>query len=130
MTLSFAVREREQSRGEELANSISHGIGLVAALVATPLLVLQAVRREDAGFIVGASVFRACVTAVENMPMMRRVTVAMRSMSTPWKTLGCCCVPGCARIGVSRTKSYRCPWASLSAYITSDTAVGLCWDRG
>ena len=59
MTLSFAVREREQSRGEELANSISHGIGLVAALVATPLLVLQAVRREDAGFIVGASVFAA-----------------------------------------------------------------------
>ena len=59
MTLSFAVREREQSRGEELANSISHGIGLAAALVATPLLVLQAVRRGDTGFIVGASVFAA-----------------------------------------------------------------------
>lgn len=59
MTLSFAVREREQSRGEEIANSISHGIGLVAALVATPFLVLQAVRRGDTGFIVGASVFAA-----------------------------------------------------------------------
>lgn len=59
MTLSFAVPEREQSRGEEIANSISHGIGLVAALVATPFLVLQAVRRGDTGFIVGASIFAA-----------------------------------------------------------------------
>ena len=59
MTLSFAVPEREQSRGEEIANSVSHGIGLVAALVATPFLVLQAVRRGDTGFIVGASVFAA-----------------------------------------------------------------------
>ena len=59
MSISFAVPEREQSRGEEIANSVSHGIGLVAALVATPLLVLQAVRRGDTGFIVGASVFAA-----------------------------------------------------------------------
>ena len=59
MSLSFAVPEREQSRGEEIANSISHGVGLVAALVATPFLVLQAVRRGDTGFIVGASVFAA-----------------------------------------------------------------------
>ena len=59
MTLSFAVRERKQSREEEIANSISHGLGLVAALVATPFLVLQAVRRGDAGFIVGAGIFAA-----------------------------------------------------------------------
>ena len=59
MSLSFAVPKREQSRGEEIANSISHGMGLVAALVATPFLVLQAVRRGDTGFIVGASVFAA-----------------------------------------------------------------------
>jgi len=59
VSISFAVPEREQSRGEEIANSVSHGIGLVAALVATPFLVLQAVRRGDTGFIVGASVFAA-----------------------------------------------------------------------
>jgi hemolysin III len=59
VSISFAVPEREQSRGEEIANSISHGVGLVAALVATPFLVLQAVRRGDTGFIVGASVFAA-----------------------------------------------------------------------
>jgi len=58
--LSLAVRsKRIQSRGEELANSLSHGLGLIAALVATPFLVLQALRHGDAGFVVGASVFAA-----------------------------------------------------------------------
>ena len=61
MSTSLAGPKREQSRGEEIANSISHGIGLVAALVATPFLVLHAVRRGDTGFIVGASVFAATV---------------------------------------------------------------------
>ncbi len=50
---------REHSRGEEIANSISHGIGLVAALVATPFLIVHAVRHGDTGFIVGASIFAA-----------------------------------------------------------------------
>jgi hemolysin III len=59
MSISLAVLEREQSRGEEIANSISHGVGLVAALAATPFLIAHAVRLGDAGFIVGASVFAA-----------------------------------------------------------------------
>ena len=59
MSISLAVPSREQSRGEEIANSISHGIGVVAALVATLFPVLHAVRRGDTGFIVGATVFTA-----------------------------------------------------------------------
>jgi hemolysin III len=59
VSISLAVPEREQSRGEEIANSISHGVGLVAALAATPFLIAHAVRLGDAGFIVGASVFAA-----------------------------------------------------------------------
>jgi hemolysin III len=51
--------QREQSRGEEIANSISHGVGLIAALAATPYLVMDATRRGDAGFIVGVSIFAA-----------------------------------------------------------------------
>jgi hemolysin III len=48
-----------QSRQEEIANSLSHGIGLIASLVAAPYLVLHAVRLGDAGFIAGASIFAA-----------------------------------------------------------------------
>ena len=53
------VRERRPSRGEEIANSVSHAVGLVAALAATPFLVVHAVRRGGTGTIVGASVFAA-----------------------------------------------------------------------
>lgn len=59
VNISLAVPRREQSRGEEIANSISHGIGLIAALVATPFLIMHAVRRGDTGFIVGTSLFAA-----------------------------------------------------------------------
>ncbi len=31
------VADRDQSRPEELANSLSHGLGLLAALIGTPL---------------------------------------------------------------------------------------------
>lgn len=57
MRILFSDPQREQSRAEEIANSFSHGIGLVAALVGTPFLIGQAVRHGDAGFIVGTSVF-------------------------------------------------------------------------
>jgi len=49
--------ERPQSLGEEVANSISHGLGLLLALAAAPVLVIAAYRRGDVTGIVGASVF-------------------------------------------------------------------------
>lgn len=57
MRILFSGPRREQSRAEEIANSFSHGIGLVAALAGTPFLTVHAVRHGDAGFIVGTSVF-------------------------------------------------------------------------
>jgi hemolysin III len=55
----IAAAQPEQSLGEEVANSLSHGFGLVAAMVGTPFLILHAVRLGDARFIVGASIFAA-----------------------------------------------------------------------
>ncbi len=46
-----------QSVGEELANAISHGIGLVAALIAAPTLLLAAFERGSASFFIGTIVF-------------------------------------------------------------------------
>ena len=51
------MEKRAPSLGEEIANSVSHGVGCLAALVATPFLVLTAARRGGAIAIVGASVF-------------------------------------------------------------------------
>ena len=42
---------------EEIANSISHGLGLVLALIALPILVLSAMRIGSTHFIVGAIVY-------------------------------------------------------------------------
>lgn len=55
-----AGRHRAQSRGEELANSISHGTGFLAALIALPVLVLGA-GRDGPAALVGAGVFAATV---------------------------------------------------------------------
>lgn len=52
------MSERPQTLGEEIANSVSHGLTLVAALVATPIL-LVAVSPQSAANIVGAAVFAA-----------------------------------------------------------------------
>lgn len=53
------VRARLQSASEELANAITHGLGLAGAGLAAPLLVAAAVRRGDAWQVVGAAVFAA-----------------------------------------------------------------------
>jgi hemolysin III len=57
----LACPKREQSEAEEIANSISHGVGLCAALAGTPILILHAVRHGSAELIVGTSVFSATV---------------------------------------------------------------------
>ncbi len=49
---------RAQTVSEEIANSVSHGIGLLAALVATPFLVLTAVPHGTMN-VFGVSIFAA-----------------------------------------------------------------------
>src|SRR5207253_9688871 len=48
--------KRAQSTGEELANTISHGIGLCAALIGAPILLLEA-HRSGPGFFFGTVIF-------------------------------------------------------------------------
>jgi hemolysin III len=57
MSLHSASLVRNQSQGEEFANSVSHGIGLIAAIVGAPVLIVHAMEHGDAQFIVGASIF-------------------------------------------------------------------------
>jgi len=58
----ISVPGHQQSTAEERANSLSHGIALVAALISGPYLIVRATRRADAAFIVGTSIF--CATVV------------------------------------------------------------------
>ncbi|WP_292362177.1 MULTISPECIES: hypothetical protein [unclassified Methylophaga] len=62
MQKSLTSLNREQSAGEEIANAVSHGTGLVAALIGMPFLIVHATRLGETAFVVGVSVF--CATMI------------------------------------------------------------------
>jgi hemolysin III len=49
--------ERQQTVGEEMANSLSHGLGFLLAVASLPILVTCAAQRSGAASVVGACVF-------------------------------------------------------------------------
>jgi hemolysin III len=51
--------ETQESRREEVANSISHGVGFVLAVAGAPLLIATAIRRGTLADVVAVSVFAA-----------------------------------------------------------------------
>jgi hemolysin III len=53
----FAAPNWDQTRREEIANSVSHGLGLAAAIVATPFLCVAATRQPNQSFFVGTIIF-------------------------------------------------------------------------
>jgi hemolysin III len=55
----LALPRWTQSSGEELANSVSHGVGFVAAIIGAPILLLAALRHGSISFFVGTIVFVA-----------------------------------------------------------------------
>jgi hemolysin III len=82
------VRGRAQTFREEIANAVTHGLGLAGAAVAAPLLVAGAVRGGDALRVTGAVVFAATLllmylasTLYHACPAERRA-VAKRRLRT------------------------------------------------
>lgn len=57
MIKSRASQTRMPSLGEEIANSVSHGVGLLLAIAASPILIVSAAQHDDAAGIVGKSIF-------------------------------------------------------------------------
>src|SRR4051812_40022535 len=49
---------------EEGANSVSHGLGLIASLAATPVLLLAAAKTGNSSALIGASVFAASMVSL------------------------------------------------------------------
>jgi hemolysin III len=56
------MQERPQTQGEEIANSVSHGVGFVAALASAPVLIATTAKTGTSVNVAGATVF--AVTAV------------------------------------------------------------------
>jgi hemolysin III len=62
MVSSFHIQDpesgkRHQSLGEEIANSVSHGVGLVAAVAGIPILLRRAARTGDRVFLAANIIF-------------------------------------------------------------------------
>jgi hemolysin III len=55
----LADRKWTQSLGEEIANTVSHGFGLAAALIAAPFLIAAAAAHENVAFLAGTIIFVA-----------------------------------------------------------------------
>jgi hemolysin III len=55
---------RIQTLGEEIANSVSHGVGLLCALAAVPVLLVVAAQHGQAINIVGVAIFAATLLAL------------------------------------------------------------------
>ena len=51
--------DRNLSLGEEIANSITHGLGLIASIVALPFLLVRANASSDPSAVHGAAIFGA-----------------------------------------------------------------------
>jgi hemolysin III len=66
----LAVLERPQSLGEEIANSVSHGVGLLLALAGFAVLVVATLQRGVVSEIVGATVFATTMVLLYSTSML------------------------------------------------------------
>jgi hemolysin III len=64
MSEEHALPAHSQSVGEEIANAVSHGVGLLLAMIAALVLVVAAVQRGGVTEIVGASIFGVTMVLV------------------------------------------------------------------
>jgi len=51
------VLDRVLTIGEEIANSITHGVGLIASVIAFPVLLVRAQSSSDSSAVLGATIF-------------------------------------------------------------------------
>lgn len=62
--LAAMRHDRPLTRAEEVANALTHGLGLLGSIVALPVLIVTALARGDALLVAGFSVFGATLIAL------------------------------------------------------------------
>ena len=76
--------DREQTLGEEIANALSHGLGVVLAIAALPILVARAVGHGGVADVVAAAVFAATMILLYGVSTLYHALPAGRAnASTP-----------------------------------------------
>src|SRR5450755_4947140 len=80
------MTDRPQSLGEEIANSLSHGLGFVAAVASAPILVVTTAQSGKTVNVIGAAVFAAtmvllyCASTIYHAVPHRRAKALLRKL--------------------------------------------------
>jgi hemolysin III len=80
------MTDRPQSLGEEIANSLSHGFGFVAAIASAPILIITTAQTGSAANIIGAAVFAAtmvllyCASTIYHAVPHQRAKAILRKL--------------------------------------------------
>jgi hemolysin III len=141
------MTDRAQTLGEEIANAVSHGAGLVMGIVALPLLVIMAHQRDDPWQVVAGAIYGATLvllygasTLYHAMPARSRAKPVLRALDhgaiylliagtyTPfalgalrggwgWTLLGTIWGLAIAGIGLKAGVGYRYPRLSTAVYL-------------
>jgi hemolysin III len=77
--MTDSTAPRAQTLGEEIANALSHGLGLLLALAALPLLVHGAASRGHAADIVGAALFAGTMVVLYGVSTLYHAMPAGRA---------------------------------------------------
>jgi hemolysin III len=64
MATPLASEQRPQTSGEEIANSVSAGVGLLAVIAGIPLLVGNAIQRQNKFSLAGAVIFAVAMVSL------------------------------------------------------------------
>ncbi|MEI7514701.1 MAG: hemolysin III family protein [Betaproteobacteria bacterium] len=137
--------QRIQTLGEEIANAVSHGVALVAAIATVPFLIIAASQRHPAA-VVGAAVFGAtmvllyaCSTIYHALPPGRGKRVfltldhsaiylfiagsytpfALGALSGPWgwSLFGVVWALAAAGVALKAFQRLSQPWLSTGLYL-------------
>jgi hemolysin III len=80
------MQDRPQSQGEEIANSVSHGVGFVAALASAPVLIATVAKTGSYVNVAGATVFALttvllyCASTLYHAVSRERVKALLRKL--------------------------------------------------
>ena len=89
--MTTSTGTRDQSSGEELANSLSHGLAFLLAVAALPVLVRAAAQRGGAADVIAAALFTGTMIVLYGVSTLYTACLSTQSGCA----MGCVfCAPG------------------------------------
>ena len=73
------MKDRPQTQGEEIANSVSHGVGFIAAVASAPILIATTAKTGSPINVAGASVFAVTMVLLYFASMLYHATSRERA---------------------------------------------------